>query len=488
MKRFLQIIGAAFVLLLVVIISNTLTFGSASTRSYDNVTVSLQREGLPERLSGAIKIKTVSEENDAAIDYEMFLKLHDYIDVEFPRIKQSLKKEVIGDYSLLYTWEGGDPSLQPVLLLSHMDVVPVIAGTEELWEHPPFSGDIADGYIWGRGSLDNKIGVFGILEAVEHLLLQGYQPKRSFYLAFGHDEERGGPQGARKIGELLKARGVKALYALDEGGFITSGDSFGLSKNIAMVNLSEKGFVSLQLTVTGTGGHSSMPPAETAAAIVSQAVVRVSANKFPTNTSVLKKTLEALAGEMSFLQKVLAANLGLLEPIIGRLAESQPMLNAFVRTTTAPTMLSGSPKDNVLPIKATAVINHRILPGETIRSTKAFVINVIDDERVMVEVINESTNPSPVSSTSSLGYRIVEKTIRQIAIEDLVIVPGMLPAGTDTKHYKEVADDAYRFIFAEINMSENRFHGTNERVQIDSYLDAIRFFIQLIRNSDDTEN
>ena len=486
MKRFLQVIGAAIALLLLIIIYNALTFGSSSDRSFENVSVALKREGIPERLSGAIKIKTISEENEIEINYETFLKLHDYIDAEFPAITQSLTKEIVGDYSLLYTWQGTEPELQPVLLLSHMDVVPVIADTEELWEHAPFSGDIADGYIWGRGTLDDKIGVFAILEAVEHLLLQGYQPQRSLYLAFGHDEERGGPKGAKKIGELLKARSVKALYALDEGGFISDGAAFGLSRNIAMVNLSEKGFLSLRLTVKGAGGHSSMPPAETAAAIVSQAVAKVSANKFPINTSVLTKTLGALAGEMSFMQKAMVANLGLLGPMVRRLAESEPMLNAFVRTTTAPTMLSGSPKDNVLPTKATAVINHRILPGETIESTQAFVINVIDDDRVLVEVINESTNPSRVSSTTSIGYLTVDKTIRQIAIEDPIIVPAMLPAGTDTKHYDEVADDAYRFIFAEINMSENRFHGTNERVQIDSYLDAIRFFIQLIKNSNES--
>ena len=197
--------------------------------------------------------------------------------------------------------------------------------------------------------------------------------------------------------------------------------------------------------------------------------------------------LVALAGDMSILQRVVVANLGLLEPVVELVAESQPMLNAFVRTTTAPTMLSGSPKDNVLPILATAVINHRILPGETIETTKAFVTGVIDDDRVIIEVINEATNPSAVSSTTSVGYSTIEKTIRQIAVEDPIIVPAMLPAGTDTKHYAEVADDAYRFIFAEINMSENRFHGTNERIEIESYLDSIRLFIQLIKNSDDAD-
>ena len=484
MKRFFQVIGLSLGLLLAVVIYNTLTFQGVPFDEVEDVQVDLTTDGMAERLSGAIKIATISEQKTEDINYEKFLELHQYIDKSYPLIKGNLEKKVIGDYSLLYKWLGSEPEQQPVLLLSHMDVVPVIAGSEERWEHAPFSGAISDGYIWGRGTLDNKQGVFATLEAVEQLISKGYQPKRTFYLAFGHDEEIGGRNGAGKIAAHLKAVNVNAIYAIDEGGFITKGAQFGLPGKVAMVNVSEKGIVNLKLTVTGEGGHSSMPPAETAAAILSQAVAKVSENKLPVNTDPILQMLKSVAGELPFHQRVVAANLGLLKPFIVYLAEEVPILNAFVRTTTAPTMLAGSPKSNVLPTEAIAIINHRIIPGETGESVRNFVIGVIDDERVSVEFDGGYGNPSAVASVESFGFKTITNTINQVSSTDPIILTGMLPAATDTRHYGEVSDDAYRFIFAEINMEENRFHGTNERIKVESYIDAVRFFVQLVKNSD----
>jgi carboxypeptidase PM20D1 len=488
MKRFFQLTGVLAGLLIIAMIYNTLTFQSISSEEVEDVQVELVNDGIAERFAGAIRIPTVSHQKVEDINYPSFLTLHQYIDANFPEIAQSLQKIVINDYSLLYKWQGSDLEAQPVLLLSHMDVVPVVAGSESRWEHPPYSGAIADGYIWGRGTLDNKQGVFAILEAVEDLLTKGYQPRRTYYLAFGHDEERGGVQGAGKIAEYLKSKNVNAIYALDEGGFITNGDQFGLPGKIAMVNISEKGIVNLKLTVTGEGGHSSMPPAETAAAILSQAVVKVSANKLPVNTEPVKQMLASVAGDLPLNQRVAAANFGLLKPFVTYFAERIPMLNAFVRTTTAPTMLQGSPKSNVLPTEAVAIVNHRIIPGETGESVKDFITKVIDDERVNIEFNGGFSNPSEVASVDSVGFEIIRKTIKQVSPTDPIILTGMLPAATDTRHYGDVSDDAYRFIYAEINMSENRFHGTNERIKVESYLEAVRFFVQLIKNSDGAES
>ena len=484
MKRFFQLIGVLAGLLIVTMAFNTITFQSSDSKEFENIQVELANDGIAERLAGAIRIPTVSHQQVQDIDYPSFLTLHRYIDENFPRVRQSLQKNVINEYSLLYKWQGSDPNQQPVLLLSHMDVVPVVAGSESRWEYPPFSGEIADGYIWGRGTLDNKQGVFAILEAVEDLLAKGHQPERTHYLAFGHDEEIGGSQGAGKIAEYLKSKDVNAIYALDEGGFITNGDQFGLPGKVAMVNISEKGIVNLKLTVTGKGGHSSMPPAETAASILSQAVVKVSANKLPINTDPVKKMLESVAGELPLHQRIVAANFGLLKPFVAYFAERIPMLNVFVRTTTAPTMLQGSPKSNVLPTEAFAIVNHRIIPGETAESVKAFITKIIDDDRVSVEFSGVFGNPSEVASVDSMGFRTIRKTIKQVSPTDPIIITGLLPAATDTRHYGDVSEDAYRFIYAEINMDENRFHGTNERIKVESYLEAVKFFVQLIKNSD----
>ncbi|HIG41779.1 MAG: M20 family peptidase [bacterium] len=483
MKRILGMIGLALAILALVVLINTLNLGTTTQALVDDVTVDLSRDDIPERLAAALRIKTISHQDTADNDYAALLALHDYMDEEFPLVRQQLNKQVVNEYSLLYRWQGSDPELKPVILMSHMDVVPVIEGTQDQWEHPPFAGTIDAGFIWGRGSMDDKFSVFCILEAIEHLLMTGFQPERTYYLAFGHDEETGGAEGANKIAELLKQQNVTALYAIDEGGFILDGM---FSKPIAMINISEKGFLSLQLSVKGSGGHSSAPAAETAVGILSHAVANVSDNKFPIDTSTLSNMGSALAGELPFYQKAIAANLWLLKPLLTAFAELEPGLNAMIRTTTAPTMLSGSPKDNVLPILATAVVNHRIMPGETIETTIAFVTDVIDDDRVSIEILGTSSNPSDISSSTGPAFKTISKSIYQIARNDPVIMPGMLPAGTDTKHYRHVADDTYRFVYSTSQLGDtSRIHGTNERVSIDSYLDSIRFFIQLIRNSDE---
>ena len=484
MKQLIVIVCVSVILLLAVILTNTLRYGTSMGFNEPQISVELQRKNIAVRLANATKIKTVSEQEVADIDYSTFVQLHNYIDEEFPLVKQHLSKETVADYSLLYIWQGSDETLAPVLLLSHMDVVPVVPGTESSWDHPPFGGEIADGFIWGRGTLDDKLSVFAILEGIEHLLLENYQPKRSYYLAFGHDEEIGGLQGASSIAELLGERNLKMLYVLDEGGTLISGEAFSVNKQLAIVNTSEKGYVALQLTAKSAGGHASAPEAETAVAIISQAVARVSDNKFPVHTEMLSSLGAVIADDLPILYRAILANLWLLKPLIEYFVEDDPLTNAMVRTTTAPTMLSGSPKENVLPIESTAVINHRIMPGETIETVKQFVIDVIDDDRVQVEVLAGAVNPSRVASTTGPEFRVISKTILQLVREDTVVVPAMLFGSTDTKHYTQLTDNAYRFVFA-VNDGENRAHGTNERISVETYLDSIRFYIQLIKNTDE---
>ena len=209
-----------------------------------------------------------------------FLALHEYLKETFPKVHSGLTKETINDYSLLYTWKGSDETLKPILLMAHLDVVPVEPASEADWQHPPFEGQIQDGYIWGRGALDDKAGVMGLLEAVETLLAEGFRPKRTIYLAFGHDEELGGPNGAAKIAELLLSRKVELDYVLDEGLIIANG-ILPVSKPVALIGIAEKGFVSLELSVETEGGHSSMPPPNTAIGILSEAVNKLEEGQMP---------------------------------------------------------------------------------------------------------------------------------------------------------------------------------------------------------------
>ncbi|TDJ26295.1 MAG: M20/M25/M40 family metallo-hydrolase [Gammaproteobacteria bacterium] len=432
------------------------------------------------RLAGAIRIPTISHQDPSLFDPVAFRELHAYLEQTFPLAHANLERELVAQYSLLYRWPGHDPAQQPYLLMAHLDVVPVIPGTEPNWQHAPFGGEIADGYIWGRGTLDDKFGVTGILDAIEGLLQAGFQPSRDVYLAFGHDEELGGDAGAAAIAGLFEARGIDLAYVLDEGGAIIEGTLPGLDRKVALTGIAEKGFLSLELTTKAAGGHSSMPPPSTAIGVLSRAVSRLEASPFPMNPNHLEMTFaHYLAPYMSFEMQVLAANLWLFGPLLA----TSDQMNAMLRTTTAVTMFNAGIKENVLPINARAVVNHRIIPGETVASVTARVIEIIDDGSVSVAPLT-ARDPSGVSDTGSTAFAALARTVRQLN-DDVIIAPYLVVGGTDAKHFAGLSQNIYRFspILAEPDMM-TRFHGTNERLAVDEYARVVSFYAQLIRNSD----
>jgi carboxypeptidase PM20D1 len=370
-----------------------------------------------------------------------------------------------------------------------MDVVPVIPGTEEIWEHPPFGGVIADGQIWGRGSLDDKSTVMAVLEAVELLVSSGFQPRRTIYLAFGHDEEVGGPEGAHRIAETLAARGIDSFaFILDEGGFIGEGIASGIDGKVAVVGIAEKGFVSLELVVEGEGGHSSAPPDHTALGILSKAVTRLEENPFPARLEgTTREMLGFLAPEMPFVAKMVLGNLWLTRPLVGRLMLADPSTAAMLRTTTAVTIMEGGVKENVLPIEARAVVNHRIIPGETVESVTRRVQEIVDDDRVRVSPLGWSGEPSPVSDPSSQAFELIGRTLLEVAPDEAITVtPYLVIGGTDAKYYSGRSDNVFRFlpVIGGPDVLE-MVHGTNERIAIDSLELAVRYFVQLLRNSEE---
>ncbi len=371
--------------------------------------------------------------------------------------------------------------------MGHMDVVPVEPGTEGQWTQPPFEGRNADGYVWGRGALDDKASVVGLLEAVEQLLREGYQPRRTIYLAFGHDEEQGGPAGAPAIAALLGTRHVELEYVLDEGGAITDGILRGMSRPVAVLGTAEKGFVSVELTVAGTGGHSSAPPPQTAIGILSAAVGRLEAQQMPAQLKGVTEQMFAYVGpEMNFLPRVLLANMWLTRPLVVRQLQAAPHTNALLRTTTAATIFEGGVKDNVLPSRARAVVNFRILPGDTVAGVLEHVRRTIADERVQVEVLKTTTvsEPSPVSGTDTPGYRVIERTIREL-FPTVVVTPALVIGATDARHYTKLSPNVYRFLPAWLRPADlERIHGTNERISVENLAQFVKFYRQLIRNSD----
>lgn len=486
MKKSLLSIGALFFTLVAVVGFNTLRFTSKQVPTEARAATALDEHALAERFAGALRFATIAMQDSVQSDTAAFAGLHRYLQQIFPRLHASLSREVVGGYALLFKWQGADTLLKPILLASHLDVVPIEAGTAAQWTHPPFAGVVAEGFIWGRGALDDKAGVLGILEAVEALLVAGMQPQRTIYLAFGHDEEISGRKGAAQIAQRLQSRGVELEYVLDEGGAIVSGVTPGLAAPVAFVGIAEKGYVSLALQVASEGGHSSMPPAQTAIGVLSSAIHRLENNPLPASFSgPTARMFEYLGPEMSFAMRAVFANLWLFQPLLERRLAAAPTTNAAIRTTTAVTMFNAGVKENVLPSVARAVVNFRIRPGDSIAQVLAHTRTTIDDDRVQVQVLDRTAGgePSPVSEINTPSFQILQHTIRQV-FPEAVVAPNLVLGATDARYYKPLSRNVYRFLPITLAAEDlKRAHGLNERIGVKNYARLVDFYMQLLQNT-----
>jgi carboxypeptidase PM20D1 len=436
-------------------------------------------------LSRALQIQTISFQDPAQVDAGAFKAFHTFLEQTFPLIHKNLTREVVNNLGLLYTWKGSDPAAKPIIFLAHQDVVPIAPGTMQDWTYPPFEGRIADGFIWGRGSMDCKGFLMAVMEAVEGLLAQGYQPRRTVYLCFGQDEEVGGELGAVKIAAVLKSRGVFAEYIIDEGGMIVDGKIMGIAKPLAMVGIAEKGYVTLELKVKSPGGHSSMPPRESAIGILAAAIERLEKHPFPARISTVPEmTLVNLAPELPPALKMAIKNRWLFGGLIKKELLKNAATAAMLRTTTAPTIIAAGSKENVLPQEAKAAVNFRLLPGDGIDYVVARVTKIIDDPRVTVTPIGERREASKISATKSEGYQVLQRTIAEL-FPEVAITPFLVLGGTDERHYDEISDSLYRFApLRTAQEDQERAHGTNERVSLDNYQELIKFYTQMVKNSE----
>lgn len=445
--------------------------------------VAFDEDALAGRLAAAIRVATISHDDRSNFDAGAFVDFHALLERSFPRVHGVAEREIVAGYSLLYRIDGSDEQLKPALFMGHMDVVPVDEATEDAWVHEPFSGDIENGVIWGRGAMDDKVTVMALLEALERLLADGQRPARTVYLAFGHDEEVGGKDGAAAIAALLAGRGVEFEFVLDEGGAVTEGFFPGVERPVAMIGIAEKGYMNLHLTVNAPGGHSSQPPPHTAAGILAQAIVKVEANPFPADVSTMDANFAYLGHYFPLATRIALANRWLLGPAVKRQLLSNPSTAAGIRTTTAVNMLEGSSKSNILPTRAAAVINFRILPGDSSAYVKERIEAIIDDPRVEVtaSMVNE---PSPVSSTDSFGFALLQNTI-QAQDRNVLVAPYLVQAGTDAKHFVGLSDSVYRFVMIRANRETmRRIHGVNEQIAVGDYLRAVRFYHALMTRLD----
>lgn len=427
------------------------------------------------KLAEAIRYKTVSKVDQSQFDYNEFLNLHACLQQSFPKISNGLSREIIG-HSLLYTWQGSNPDLKPILLSAHLDVVPVEQASLRDWDHPPFAGTVTEGFVWGRGTMDDKYRVIAIMEAVERLLEEGHKPQRTILLAFGHDEEVGGYAGAGELSKHLARKGVQLEAVFDEGLAVAENILPGVSEPIALVGTAAKGNLNVKLTVAGAGGHSSVPPNETPISILSQAITNLQQQPFePRLIPTTRETLEMLAPLLGPKYKFAMQHYGLFKGRVLKAMSRDLATDALIRTKMAPTVINAGEKFNVLPREAHAIINIRILNGETEQTVLRHVQSAVSDERVRIERYGVYTPPSAVTATDTELYSALRQTIQEV-YPGVLVAPALFPGATDSRHYANLTDNIFRFAPQVVNREKAQLvHNVNERLAVDMLENCVVF-------------
>lgn len=441
-------------------------------------------ERVQRHLSEAVSIKTVSNPDESKVDWTEFEKFHDFLEREFPLTHKTLMREKISKASLLFTWQGKNPDLDPIALLSHQDVVPVEDGTENDWEHPAFEGFNDGEYIWGRGALDMKNHLICVIEAVETLLEEGFVPERTVYLCFGHNEEivAGEGNGAQAIADTLKERGVHLDSTIDEGGAIIDANVKGVLEGyLAGIGVAEKGYSDYRISVKAKGGHSSQPPVHTAAGQIAEVVRDLEKHQFKSRMlPSLVNMINIVGKRTSYPVRLVLCNFKFLSPILLAVLKKFPPAATFIRTTTACTMLKASPAANVLPQTASVTVNFRQLPGTTIKDTEDHIRRVVKNKDIEVEFL-KGKEASKISPTDTKSFEVMTKLFQQSNPKNIV-VPYLVMGGTDSYHYEDICDNIYRmapFTFkAELLMTT---HSTNERCPVKELDEGVRFFKRYIK-------
>jgi carboxypeptidase PM20D1 len=439
------------------------------------VRVDYDERGAAERLSEALRFRTVSRRDAEKIDYPQFEAFRRFLERSYPLVHGKLAPETINGYSLLYMWRGTDASLAPALIAAHLDTVD--AERPELWRHGPFSGDIAEGMVWGRGARDNKGQLMAIMEAAEALLRSGLRPRRTIILAFGHDEETLGTEGAAKIAAVLGERKIRLECVVDEGGTVAERAVPGLKRPAALIGIAEKGYLTLRLTATGTAGHSADAQGETAIGILCAALARIEAHRFPSTLRYLEPTLRAAVPYAAFPLDAAFANLWLAGSVVERLAERSGGA-AALRATAVATFVAAGGQDNVVPGIAEATVNLRLLPGLAPEDAEQEIRRIVDDRRIRVERVGYANGAPRPSGTNSWGYRTLSAAIGQ-TFPEAVCLPYFVTGGTDSKHYAALADDIYRFTPSR-KAPDEEGHGVDERMPLDNYRQYVEFYANLI--------
>lgn len=479
------LLGGALALTATIVTVAVRTTGFSSSNVADSRDIKLASApasdiiGAAQRLSAAVRFRTISNQNTANNQVEEWGRLQQWLVSSYPAVHRAMTRELIADGTLIYHWQGSEPSLQPIIVMAHQDVVPVTPGTEKDWKYQPFDGVIAEEAVWGRGTVDDKGSLIALFEALEGLATSGFVPKRSVYLVSSHDEEVSGG-GAEAAAKLLGQRKVKALFTLDEGSAVIL-DAPVINGPAILIGVAEKGYATLRVRAHAKGGHSSMPPPETGVVNLSKAILAINDAAFPIELrGPGADMLAVLGGHKGGITKAAVANQWLSGPLLREQVAATAAGAAAFHTTIAPTMLEGSPKENVLPQSATALINYRIAPWNRSADIMARARSAVHGIPVELDWVKPPREPSRVSSTSSKGWKLIAAAA-QSQTPRAPISPYLVVAGTDSRNFEGISDDVYRFMPMQFTVqSAAMIHGTNEHMTLANLKRMIDFYATLV--------
>lgn len=469
------IVLALLLILCAVVLVRTALFRPAQEETAQPEPVTVDGAGAAERLAQLVRFPTVSSYNEAAFDEAVFEAFRQKLRELYPRVHAACPPVRIGHTGLLFHWRGKSAD-GPAVLMAHYDVVPVNA---EKWKHPPFCGEVFEGELWGRGTLDTKITLLGVLEAAERLLGEGFVPQRDIYFAFAGDEEVAGPS-APAIVAYLKERGIRPAMVVDEGGAVVDGVFPGVTKPIAVVGIGEKGMMNVQLTARAAGGHASTPNIPSTVGMLCKAVADCEKHQFPAAlTEPVRMLLRKVGPHAPFALRMVVANLWLFGPLLTALSTKLGgELNAMMRTTMAFTTLEGSPQINVLPGEAAAGVNLRLINLDTPESAEARLHRVIHNDRVEVRTLH-AQSASPYAASGGEHWEKLAKAVGD-TWQGCIVSPYLMLACSDSRHYSEICRDVYKFSAMALSKEQRGLiHNNDERIPVSEIAKTVEFFTRL---------